>query len=765
MGSDPKGTGRGFYTETRDGLDSYKPVQPGFEQKSLTGTNWPGGTSEVSQLLANLSGDSTISKPYQQSLWWYASVSAIAEAVRQAPLRAMVPDGEDDTKEVSESDPVRKLFESPNPLFSGAKFWELLAINHKQDGETIVVMLKSDAGTKRPVKANTDGTFEMPDELWPVRGALCTPVIDPDTKIPVEWKIKLGSGVPKTYPVSAILHIATANPYSPYRGQGAMTAALRDLAKSYGVDRFDEALLANGGAPGGVLTSEQSMTPNQLQVAREAWGEANGRPEQDRKTAVLPNGMTYQQFGFSPKDMEFGDMREWMREGVLAVTGTTKPLLGLTEGLNFASSVEARKIFWSTTIKSVLRFFEDELAFKFTSRVKGAVEGLRLTFDLSAVPELRADEEDKARLAMELMTQAGMSFAEACALARWDHGVEIENPDQRFAPTPGVAPDPNGGEDTPTDGSKADTEARGVSNPASVSSTDATTEIVEKASDSENDPHPERTRVAKAHDKALAPHEDRLEKKMKRHFRDYILATRKRVREIAASEKSVDGMVTKLIVTESELTRLIALNEAAFDAAIWSDAQPIYEATIEDFAKTAQAQVAGEAEALVAADPEVIKFLNGKKILVKEGWKSTLAKDLRKSMISTLATAPSNIGTLSAAIAETLTELEAGFTEELDRTGMRARRIARTEINGAANFASSEQWRRDGVTHITWITSRDGQVRNGQDGKPNHVRLDGKTIQIGDTFGHGLHYPGDNNAPAGETVNCRCTTIPEIPDN
>ena len=54
----------------------------------------------------------------------------------------------------------------------------------------------------------------------------------------------------------------------------------------------------------------------------------------------------------------------------------------------------------------------------------------------------------------------------------------------------------------------------------------------------------------------------------------------------------------------------------------------------------------------------------------------------------------------------------------------------------------------------TWITMDDGKVR------PSHRTMDGQTVAIDDNFtsGYGveLRYPGDEDADASETANCRC---------
>jgi hypothetical protein len=107
-------------------------------------------------------------------------------------------------------------------------------------------------------------------------------------------------------------------------------------------------------------------------------------------------------------------------------------------------------------------------------------------------------------------------------------------------------------------------------------------------------------------------------------------------------------------------------------------------------------------------------------------------------------------------------ELENEETDELTR--FRARRIVRTELSISANFA--DKMVQDNVpfeVEKIWISVHDNRTRD------SHVKMDGVTVdgdadfhvpiikrkvQIGIDLMSG---PGDPEATAGNTINCRCT--------
>lgn len=88
-------------------------------------------------------------------------------------------------------------------------------------------------------------------------------------------------------------------------------------------------------------------------------------------------------------------------------------------------------------------------------------------------------------------------------------------------------------------------------------------------------------------------------------------------------------------------------------------------------------------------------------------------------------------------------------------TKTRAVAIARTETVGAMNAGEHQAAVQSGVLRSkTWLHQRVGNSR------PNHVALDGVTIDIGAAFNLGTvgaQYPHAPGLPAREAVNCRCS--------
>lgn len=94
-----------------------------------------------------------------------------------------------------------------------------------------------------------------------------------------------------------------------------------------------------------------------------------------------------------------------------------------------------------------------------------------------------------------------------------------------------------------------------------------------------------------------------------------------------------------------------------------------------------------------------------------------------------------------------------------------AERLVRTSYGTGANLAQYEALRAAGYTRVRWLTAQDARVRRAGRTPFDHVRMNGRTVEIGQPFvtpaGSRLLYPLDRslNAPKGEVINCRCSTV------
>ena len=104
--------------------------------------------------------------------------------------------------------------------------------------------------------------------------------------------------------------------------------------------------------------------------------------------------------------------------------------------------------------------------------------------------------------------------------------------------------------------------------------------------------------------------------------------------------------------------------------------------------------------------------------------------------------------------------------KELQYSSMRAMRIVRTEVMRASNMGAMKGAEAHGFqVDKQWISARDSRTRRIPDDEFDHVELDGVVVPFDQPFtsngkkGESVvaMQPGDISAPAGFTINCRCT--------
>lgn len=104
--------------------------------------------------------------------------------------------------------------------------------------------------------------------------------------------------------------------------------------------------------------------------------------------------------------------------------------------------------------------------------------------------------------------------------------------------------------------------------------------------------------------------------------------------------------------------------------------------------------------------------------------------------------------------------------EQLAYAAFRARRIVRTEVMRASNMAAMKGAEAHGFeVDKMWISARDNRTRRIPQDEFDHWEMDGVVVPFNEPFtstgkkGEPVvaMQPGDLQAPAGFTINCRCT--------
>lgn len=122
------------------------------------------------------------------------------------------------------------------------------------------------------------------------------------------YRIRLKSGGEQVLPFQDVLH------HQPLHGVSPITLAREAIGLALAAEQNLSGFLRNGGRPSGVIRHPGKMDPTGQQKIVNSWFSAHGG-DQSGKTAILDEGMEFQEIALKLADAEFSEVRrEQVRE-------------------------------------------------------------------------------------------------------------------------------------------------------------------------------------------------------------------------------------------------------------------------------------------------------------------------------------------------------------------------------------------------------------------------------------------------------------------
>jgi HK97 family phage portal protein len=317
----------------------------------------------------------------------YACLKELAAAFQEAPLR-VTRHGADGTEDWLDGHPVMALLADPHPSLSQAEVNGWLAFTLNVNGNAYLRKIRDRSG--RPV------------QLWPVSPTVLQPeTTEDDRRAGVfisHYVLDQGGGRREALPVGDVLHFRLDLDDADHRlGMSPLRRLLREIASDEEATRFTDAVLRNTGVtslavtvpPGPVLTQEQAdQVRERLQDS--LTGSNRGR------VAVVANGGTVQQLGFSPEQLDLKAAHYVPETRIGAVTGVPPTLINLASGLEhsiYNNVRQGQEHFYEQTIAPLWRV----VAATYTKQLLWvdypADKAVRFRYDTTNVRALQEDQD------------------------------------------------------------------------------------------------------------------------------------------------------------------------------------------------------------------------------------------------------------------------------------------------------------------------------------------------------------------------------------
>ncbi len=317
----------------------------------------------------------------------YACLKELASAFQEAPLRVS-RHGADGTEAWLDGHPVMELLADPHPSLSQAEVNGWVAFTLNVNGNAYLRKIRDRSG--RVV------------QLWPVSPTVLQPeTTEPDRAAGVfisHYVLDQGSGRREELPVGDVVHFRLDVDDADHRlGMAPLRRLIREIASDEEATRFTDAVLKNTGVtslavtvpPGPVLTQEQAeQVRDRLQES--LTGANRGR------VAVVGNGGTVQQLGFSPEQLNLKEAHYIPETRIGAVTGVPPTLINLASGLEhsiYNNVRQGQEHFYEQTINPLWRV----VAATYTKQLLwvdySADKAVRFRYDTTNVRALQEDQD------------------------------------------------------------------------------------------------------------------------------------------------------------------------------------------------------------------------------------------------------------------------------------------------------------------------------------------------------------------------------------
>lgn len=633
--------------------------------------------------------------------------------------------------------PFLDFMAHPNPLYemTSAACWRLLQIYLELKGEGYFVYEFDAMG--RPV------------ELWPLptNWVQQTPYIGHPF-----YEIRTTGGLIRQIPVDDVFCMKDLNPLDPYkRGLGTAEALADEIETDEYAAKFQKKFFYNDATPA-TLISMPGSKPEQRKRFREEWKEKFQGPFNSHGIATVDGEVTVTKLAENMKDMDMIQGREFLRNAVLEHWGVPREIMGITESSNRATSEAAQYIYAQNVIMPRLGRREEAIN---TQILPFFGPGLVWHFD-DVVP--RSQDFDKAK-----------------AIDGWNAGLLTKDEARELL---GSEPVPNG-KGNVYKITISDMFIRADDDPAQVTDDlmaepEGDVEITDEepgASFGMGDDHRREAKAAaaeKAREKNIGNLLAAAQKAQRAKFEvatmKYFRTQKTRLTGSLQGKEKDDWSVWDMLKPYIEQTQV---EDAAAWAALGEEEQkslvssfvgslidwPNEEKALEDIFKPlwkqtydAGTQLAMQAYNIRGVDrPELLSHAK-----LRGGQRIRHVTQTTKSNIARIVSNGIEAGISREKMAdEILQEYEI-------QSKSRARLIADQETITTLETGHYDMMASSGAVTKTWHHRPQKNPRDGRDGGPNHVAMDGETVPIDAKFSNGLRFPCDPEGPAAETIKCRC---------
>ena len=673
------------------------------------------------QVSAEMGQYADYAKVYKAYVWVHKAIAKITEAIMYLPLQVV-----DKENKALIGHPITDLFANVNEVLPPPELWQIWTVHMMLAGESFFELVPDSQGN--------------PVEIWPRRPDEVK--VRPDTAPERELFPRVAGYVwgdeDQMVEPEYMWHCKFYNPLNRWRGLEPIAAVREGISIDIFAQTWSKSFLRYGARPDFALIAPQGITATEKDELEAKLIEKFQGSKNWHRPVVLEQGITdIKPFSFPPKDIEWLEQRKFSRDEVGGLFGVPDIIMGYGPE-KYDTEVKmksAMRGFWYLTLIPLLGYRDASLTHFFTKIRPTLRPGEQIKTNLSGVQAIQEDIKPKIEAAKDL----------------WGMGVPFNLLDERLdlgiGPVPGgdVAYLPFTLMGMASQGEGAQQLWSGVQTKAAVPEYGSAQHLA----------------VWKAHAARLKPFEQRMKRQLKRDFQEQ----QNEVLRALRGEKGLARAWAKLTLEEKQgdyipFSPSELLNWDHEVETFIETYQPMYLAGMSEFGQ-AELDLLGVGMAFDVRNPAVEAAIRTMSMRFARDINATTQQRIQEALREILVEADMEgwgIPQIQAAIYEQISQIY-----NVRKSDYETERIARTEMNKAANNGALEGMRQSGVVERkAWLAAIDNRTRETH--IQAHERYNEQPIPLNAMFevgGDQMLGPGLGGLPE-ENINCRCTVYAVI---
>jgi HK97 family phage portal protein len=282
-----------------------------------------------------------------QSSAVYACVKRLSTDVAKLPLRMMrkLPNGgwEEETNH-----PVARLLRKPNRRMTKFEFVQTVVMYHQLHGNAYVAIVRDEAG--------------IPVELVPMTPGAVSVTEASTGDLFYDVSSRMLSPNTQRLRAEDVIHVRNLSLDNGIRGASPIALASEVMGLTLAAQTLAANTFKQGAHFSGTLSTDQKLSPEQINQTSRAWHESSSGVGNAGKTPVLQGGLKFDKISQSAEESQLLESRKFAVEEVCRIFGVPPAKLHVVDRATTGNNVEEQnQSYIDDTLMAITRPIEEAL--------------------------------------------------------------------------------------------------------------------------------------------------------------------------------------------------------------------------------------------------------------------------------------------------------------------------------------------------------------------------------------------------------------------